>query len=188
MTDVDAAMRTQALDAALAELQQWGVDRFSIEGVAHRSHLDRGYLLQTWENKGQLIIDALLSYSDMMITAPDTGSLHGDLHELALSLAAYLNETVGRRIVRMLVVDSKSYTVDSETRLLFWSLRREVIETICRRATERSELRRDVNPMLALQLLTSPLHTFALYSDAPIDPGYCRAVADLVTRAVSTGA
>ncbi len=34
--ETDAAMRAIALDAALAELQQWGMDRFSIEGVAQR--------------------------------------------------------------------------------------------------------------------------------------------------------
>lgn len=186
MSETDAAMRAVALDAALAELQQWGMDRFSIEGVAQRSRLDRDYIHQTWGNKRDLILDALLSYNEMMTTAPDTGTLRGDLTELALAMGAYLNQPVGRRIVRMMVVDSKSYTVDIESRVAFWSLRREVIETVFDRAGRRGELRPDVRPVIALQLLTSPLHTFALFSNDDVDPGYCRAIADLVTRAVST--
>ncbi|KRE25695.1 TetR family transcriptional regulator [Mycobacterium sp. Soil538] len=188
MSDTDAAMRAIALDAALAELQQWGMDRFSIEGVAQRSRLEHDYIQRTWGGKRQLIIDALLSYSEMMTTAPDTGTLRGDLTELALWVGHYLNQPVGRRIVRMLVIDSKSYTVDIESRLAFWSLRRDVIETVLDRAARRGELRPGVRPTIALQLLTSPLHTFALFSNDDVDTGYCRAIADLVTRAVSAGA
>lgn len=180
-----ASAREQALEAALAELQQWGVDRFSIQGVAHRSRLDPAFLRTQWDTEQQLIIDALASYSELMISAPDTGSLHGDLTALALSLANYLNEPVGRRIARMLVVDSKSLAVDCDTRVTFYSMRREVIEVIFRRAADRGELRGDVKPIVALQLLTSPLHTFALYRDTPVDPAYCRAVADLVARAIT---
>ncbi len=87
----------------------------------------------------------------------------------------------------MLVVDPKSHTVDSQTRLAFFALRRGVVETIFRRASARGELRTDVTPVVALQLLTSPLHTLALFTDDGVAPGYCRAVADLVTRAVSAG-
>lgn len=75
----EAVAREKALDAALAELQQWGVDRFSIQGVALRTGLDPDFLHAQWNGEQQLIIDALSSYSHMMITPPDTGSLHGDL-------------------------------------------------------------------------------------------------------------
>ncbi|KMO71954.1 hypothetical protein MCHLDSM_04103 [Mycolicibacterium chlorophenolicum] len=187
VTDTDSAMRAIALDAALAELQQWGMDRFSIEGVAQRSRLEHDYIERTWGGKQQLILDALLSYSEMMTTTPDTGTLQGDLTELALWVGHYLNQPVGRRIVRMLVIDSKSYTVDIESRLAFWALRRDVIQTVLERAARRGELRSDVRPTVALQLLTAPLHTFALFSNDDVDPGYCRAIAELVTRAVSAG-
>lgn len=183
MSDDDAHDR--ALDAALEELQQWGVERFSVEGVAHRGHLDTAYLREHWGSESGLIVEALASYSQRMISPPDTGSLHGDLTELALSLANYLNDPVGRRIARMFVIDSKTQAADVRTRVAFYSMRREVIEVMFRRAAERGELRDDVKPVVALQLLTSPLHTFALYRDGPVDPAYCRMVADLVTRAIS---
>ncbi|MBB2991154.1 AcrR family transcriptional regulator [Mycolicibacterium iranicum] len=185
MSDTEAAQRAAAIDAALAEVQQWGVDRFRLEGVAQRAKLSPDYVRRTWATEQELIAEALLHYSKTMMTLPDTGSLHGDLVELALALAGYLNEPVGRRISRMLVIDSRSEAVDPNTRGHFWSVRRDMVECIFRRASERGELRSDVKPIVALQLLTSPLHTFALYSNDPISPEYCRTIADLVTRAIS---
>lgn len=187
MSDTDESRRAAALEAALDEVQQWGVDRFRIEGVAHRAKLSPDYVRQTWGSEQELIAEALLGYSQTMMRLPDTGSLHGDLTGLALALADYLNEPVGRRISRMLVIDSKSQAVDRSTRGQFWTVRRAIVEDIFRRAVERGELRDDVKHIVALQLLTSPLHTFALYSDDPIPPEYCRTIADLVTRAISTG-
>lgn len=184
-SEADESQRAAVLDAALAEVQQWGVDRFSIEGVAQRSGLTADYIRQTWTSKRQLIIDTLRTYSESMVPQSDTGSLHGDLTVLALSIGNHLNNEIGRRIARMLVVDSKSLVVDSDTRVQFWLLRRAAIEEIFERAAARGELRNDVKPLVALQLLTSPIHTLALYTDLPVDPDFCRTIADLVTRALS---
>lgn len=177
--------RTRALHAALAELQQWGMDRFSIEGTAHRSHLSPEYIRQNWPSERQLIVDALVDHNERAVAIPDTGSLRDDLITLSLSLADYLNDPVGRRIMRMLVVDSKSQAVDSETRRRFWKARLSVIAIIFTRAAERGELRSDTNAFVALQLLTSPLYTIALYSDLDVEPDYCRTIADAVVRALS---
>ncbi len=185
MSDADATLRASALAAALAEVQQWGVDRFSIEGAAQRGRLDPDYFRQNWASEHHLIVDALLDHSEGSVPVPDTGSLRGDLIALSLSVADSLNGSYGRRLLRMLVVDSRSQAVDSDTRGRYWSSRLRTIEVIFHRAAERGELHADVKPFVAIQLLLSPLHTVALYTDIPVDPDYCRAVADMVTRAVS---
>ncbi len=184
MSDADPARRAAAIEAALAELQQWGADRFSMEGVAHRSRVSPDFLMQTWPNERQLIVDAVLSYTDSMFALTDTGSLQGDLTDLAVAMAQYLNEPVGRRIARMMVIDSKSQVTDSQIRSRFWSLRQDTIQPILARAADRGEVRPDVSPAVALQLLTAPLHVVALYSEREIDPAYCRVLAALVTRAL----
>jgi AcrR family transcriptional regulator len=181
----DAAARAKALNAALVELQQWGVDRFSLEGVAYRSRLSPEYVHKTWTNEQELIVEALRNYTETTIALPDNGSLHRDLTELALALGAYLNQPVGRRITRMFVVDSRSLVIDSDTRMQFWAVRKSAIEEILRRAAERGELRSDVQPLVVLQLLTSPLNSVALYSDRAVAPDYCRTIAALVTRAIT---
>ena len=179
------SVREAALDAALDELQQWGVDRFSIEGAAHRAQLTPDFFRQTWGTERQLIVDALLNYTREITEMPDTGSLHGDLSALTHCIARYLNDPVGRRIARMMVVDSKSFEVDVETRAQFWATRQQAVDEILRRAEARGELRDDVRPTVVMQLVSSPLHTLALYSDRPETPEHRQAVADLVARAVT---
>ncbi|MDY6998560.1 MAG: TetR-like C-terminal domain-containing protein [Actinomycetota bacterium] len=176
--------RDAALSAALVELQQWGVERFSIEATAARARLSAEFVRETWGSERELIVEALLRHSEELVTPPDTGSLRGDLTEMALSLADYLNQPDGRRIARMIVIDSKSHEPDLETRRQFWALRQDSLEQMFRRAAERGELREDVDAALALQLLTAPLHNVALFSARPVTPDFCRAVADLVARAV----
>ena len=176
--------RAAALDAVLDELQQWGVDRFSVEGAAHRAQLETDFFRQTWGSERQLIVDALLNYTREITEIPDTGSLHGDLSALTHCIARYLNDPVGRRIARMMVIDSKSYEVDVETRTQFWSARQQPVHEILRRAHARGELSEDVNPTVVMQLVSAPLHTIALYSDRPATHDYCQAVADMVTRAL----
>lgn len=169
----------------MAELQQWGVDRFSIEGAAQRVHLSPEFIRQTWGGERQLIIDALLDFTHKVAETPDTGSLRGDLTELAYSIADYLNDPVGRRIARMMVVDSKSYEVDLETRGHFWALRQQTFDELLLRAAARGELREDVKPTAVAHLLSSPLHFVALYSEDTVTQNYCRSIADLVARALT---
>ena len=185
VSDVDVSTRARALDAALGELQRWGVDRFSFEGVAHRSHLSPDYVHKMWTSERELILEALRSYTTKMFSLPDTGSLHGDLTELAMNLGDYLNEPVARRIARMFVVDSKSMVVDADTRMQFWEIRQKVIEEVLERAAGRGEVLSDVKPVFVMHLLTSPLNAVALYTDQPLEPGFCRMIARMVTRAVS---
>ncbi|TRW79841.1 TetR family transcriptional regulator [Mycolicibacterium sp. 018/SC-01/001] len=185
MDDSDAAIRAVAVGAALEELRQWGVDRFSIEGVVQRCDLDAELVGRFWPSPHDLIAEALLSSASATIRTPDTGSLARDLDELADSMRTYLNDPDGRRIARMLVIDSKSHTVDQESRRLIWRRHLDMVTTILDRASARGEVRPGVEPVSVMELLSGPLKSCALYSNEPIAPDYCRSIADMVTRAVS---
>ena len=77
--------------------------------------------------------------------------------------------------------------VDADTRMQFWEIRQKVIEEVLERAAERGEVLSDVKPVFVMHLLTSPLNAVALYTDQPLEPGFCRMIARMVTRAVSAG-
>ena len=47
-------------------------------------------------------------------------------------------------------------------------------------------MRPDVDHFTVLELLFAPINMRALYTGEPVDETYCRTVADLVYRAVST--
>ncbi len=74
--------RDQAiLEAALRGLAELGYDRLSMEEIATRARAGKGALYRRWPSKAALVVDAIVAWREAQapITAPDTGSLRGDL-------------------------------------------------------------------------------------------------------------
>ena len=90
------------LDAAWAEFTDRGYDRFTIEAVAERAQTSRAVLYRRWPGKAELILAAAARAGVReSTTAPDTGSLRGDM----LALLRELNSaraTVGVGLILQL--------------------------------------------------------------------------------------
>jgi AcrR family transcriptional regulator len=171
------------MPAVLDELARWGVERFSIEALAERHHLDAAMIYHYWGNRQRLIVDAAVRDPDALRSATDTGSLQGDLLALARAVAADVNTAVGRTFHRAVVMDGRGYH-DAETRMLFWQQRFSVVRTVVDRARERGEMRDGVNTLAAVQIVLAPLYIFSLYSEDPVDDAYCVTIADLAWHAL----
>ncbi|ORW32649.1 TetR family transcriptional regulator [Mycobacterium paraense] len=181
---VPADVRARVMVAALDELSRWGVERFSIEALAERHHLDPAMIHRFWGNRQRLIVAAALADAEAYSSIADTGSLHGDLLALARKLADRINSPAGRAFMRALVMDRRG-PHDEETRMMVWEARFAVVREVIDRARKRGDLRDDVNTLAAVQTVLAPLNVRALYSDAPIDDRYCEAVADMAWHALA---
>ena len=181
---IPAEIRARVMDAALDELARWGVERFSVEALAERHHLDAAMIYGYWGDRQRLIVDAALVDAEALNFATDTGSLRGDLLALARSIAARINTDVGRTLLRALAMDRRGYH-NEDTRMKFWAARFAVVRAVVDRARERGELREGVDVLAGLQIVMAPLNIRALYSDAPIDDDYCVAIADLAWHALA---
>jgi len=181
---VPADIRAQVMPAALDELARWGVERFSIEAMAERHHLDPVMIHRYWGSRQRLLVDAALADAEAFTSATDTGSLRGDLLALARNAVVQLNTEEGRSFVRALVMDRRGYH-DEETRMMLWRARFVAVRAVVDRARERGELREGVNTLAAVQIVLAPLHVRILYSDMPIDDRYCAAVAEMAWHAIA---
>ncbi|MGO9971298.1 MAG: TetR/AcrR family transcriptional regulator [Solirubrobacteraceae bacterium] len=78
---LDPARDAAILQAALDGLADLGYDRLSMDEIATRAHAGKGALYRRWPSKAALVVDAILDWREAQapITAPDTGSLRGDL-------------------------------------------------------------------------------------------------------------
>src|SRR5208337_3396725 len=76
-------VRARVMPAVLDELARWGVERFSIEALAGRHHLDAAMVYRYWGGRQGLIFDAVLADVEALSSLTDTGSLRGDLLALA---------------------------------------------------------------------------------------------------------
>jgi AcrR family transcriptional regulator len=181
---IPADVRAQVMPAVLDELARWGVERFSVEALAERHHLDAAMIYRYWGDRQRLIVDAALADVDTLGPATDTGSLRGDLLALARHVVNRNNTEIGRTYLRALVMDSRGRH-DQETRMKYWRLRFAAMRGVMDRARERGELRDGVDPMAAVQMVLAPLNVRALYSDEIVDDHYCQSVADLAWHAVA---
>jgi AcrR family transcriptional regulator len=181
---IPADVRARVMPAVLDELARWGVERFSVEALAERHHLDAAMIYRYWGDRQRLIVDAALADIETLGPATDTGSLRGDLLVLARHVAGRNNTEVGRTFLRALVMDSRGRH-DQDTRMRYWRARFAAVRGVVDRARERGELREGVNTMAALQIVLAPLNIRALYSDELVDDDYCATIADLAWHALA---
>jgi AcrR family transcriptional regulator len=180
---VPADFRARVMPAVTDELARWGVERFSVEAMAERHHLDAAMVYRYWGDRQRLIVDAAIADVEGLSSAADTGSLRGDLFALARAMTDRLNTDVGRTMVRAVMIDRPGHH-DEETRMMFWGARFNVVRAVVDRARERGELREGVNTLAAVLTILAPLNIRALFSDEPIDDGYCAAIADMAWHAL----
>ena len=181
---IPADIRARVMPAVIDELARWGVERFSIEALAERHHLDATQIYRYWGDRQRLIVDAALADFEALSSATDTGSLRGDLLALARSVTDRVNTEVGRTRLRAFVMDGRGYH-DEETRMKFWQARFAVVRAFVDRARERGELREGVDTLAAVQIVMAPLQIRALYTDAAVYEDFCAAIADLAWHAVA---
>jgi AcrR family transcriptional regulator len=182
---IPADIRARVVPAVLDELAHWGVERFSVEALAERHHIDAAMIYRHWGDRQRLIVDAALGDGEAFRSATDTGSLRGDLVALARTVAARINTEVGRTFLRALVMDSRGRH-DDGIRMMFWRGRFAVVRTVVDRARERGELREGVDTLAAVQIVLAPLNIRALYSDDAVEDDYCVAIADLAWHALTS--
>ncbi|MBI2699816.1 MAG: TetR/AcrR family transcriptional regulator C-terminal ligand-binding domain-containing protein [Mycobacterium sp.] len=181
---IPADLRARVMPAVLDELARWGVERFSVEAMAERHHLDVATIYHHWGNRQQLIVDAAVRDGEVFRSTIDTGSLRGDLLALARAIAADVNTPEGRTFHRVMVMDSRGDHHDGETRMMFWQHRFSVIRSVVDRARARGELRPGVRTVTAIQIVTAPIYVRSLYMEDPVDDAYCVAIADLAWHAL----
>jgi hypothetical protein len=118
------------------------------------------------------------------IVAPDTGSLRSDMHALTKIVARNLNTSLGRSLLRALVIDDRGLCSD-ETGMVFWRQRSDAVRMVLDHAAERGEMRDGVDTVWAVQLTLAPINVRAQYTQEPIPDAYCEVIADLAWHAIA---
>jgi Tetracyclin repressor-like, C-terminal domain len=177
-------VRESVLAAAYDEITRWGIDRFSIVSLAGRHELDPELIRHHWGGEADLILDVFVGWPDI-VTAPDTGSLRSDLLALATGMAIYVSTEVGRRLQSAHVILNPDHPT-ADIRRAIWRARGSTLRSVVDLARQRGELREGVDSLTVLELLFAPINMRALFTGEPIDDEYCRALSDMVWRAVTS--
>ncbi|MBK3563647.1 MULTISPECIES: TetR-like C-terminal domain-containing protein [unclassified Streptomyces] len=162
-----ARVRADVLRSTLEVLAENGTSGLTMSEIARRSGVHATSIQRRWGAPQNLVLDALLSYSQEHLPVPDTGNLRDDMVALARLIAAYLDTPLGIALAQAMATAEEDPQL-TESRALFWQSRYDVTRIIVDRAVDRHELPADADHQLALELLVAPLHFRALLIRQPV--------------------
>ncbi len=177
--------RDLILHAALDELGFRRAAGFSIEGVAARAGVEPALIEQWWPNSPALLAETVTSYASRHAPLPpDTGTLHGDLLEYALSYATMASTPKGRRIVDAMILRPGDWDVMG-VREAYLAARRDFAAVLVQRGIDRGQCRPGTDPGRLIETLTLAVCLPVLVYDRPINADDCRHAVDMVMHGVS---
>ncbi|MEU5371427.1 TetR/AcrR family transcriptional regulator [Streptomyces sp. NPDC005951] len=182
-------------DAALALVTEVGYRRTTIEGIAARAGVGKQTIYRWWPSKAAVLMDAFLDLAGRSAEEagsggetpsehaaqglPDTGDLVADLKLVLRATVDELNDPVLEAPTRALtaegIVDAK-LGAEFVHQLLDPQLALYV--TRLRAAQEAGDVRADVDPRIALELLIGPLMHRWLLRTLPLTHAYADEIVD----------
>lgn len=162
------------LQAALELVVEDGLRGTTIEGIAARAGVGKTTIYRRWRTKEELFMEALQAIA-FALPDPDTGSLRGDVETIIAFNLEHATRNAALLMPRLMVEAADDPDLFAVMQQVLVEPRREVLRTILRRAVERGEMREDVDPEVAIDLLIGPFIYAVLVTGADL-----RAVAERV--------
>lgn len=132
-----------------------------MDAVARRAGVGKSTVYLRWHDKDALLTDAVRLRSQQ-VAVVDTGSLAGDLTELATSIFENISSAEGWANLRV-VMDSASTTEKlGQFTEEVGTVHRTVITTIFARARTRGEVTRSLDPLAVTDVIYGAAFFFAL--------------------------
>ena len=132
--------RLAALNATLELLGERGYAELTVEAVAERSGVHKTTLYRRWESAEGLVAAALLMGTEQEWTAPDTGSLEGDLRGINLELVHYFTSPGERELPTASISAAFLSTRAADALREFYVDRHARSAVVVDRAVERGEV------------------------------------------------
>ncbi|MEH2379778.1 MAG: TetR/AcrR family transcriptional regulator [Nostoc sp.] len=176
------------LQATLDLLAEVGYESMSIEAIASRAGVGKTTIYRRYTSKEELVADAIESLRDDL-AIPDTGSFWGDMDILINNAAKKIDSPLGRQTLALIISTASSNPQFAE---VYWTkytkLRREAFAKILQRAKSRSEIHKDADVDLIIDLVSGSLY-YALIFKPTTEPveAYMRRTMNLLLKGIGSG-
>lgn len=152
-----------------------GVEGLTIAAIAARAGVAETSVYRRWKSPPELIAAAVSDMAETGNPAPDSGSLPGDLEQLAQQIAENLALPGIARLLGAAVAMSADAEV-AVNRDRFWEIRFELSSVVIDRGIERGELPAGVNAHDIIETLVAPLYFRVLVTNRPVDSSFIRTI------------
>ncbi|MFD5267779.1 TetR/AcrR family transcriptional regulator [Streptomyces sp. NPDC058335] len=178
---------TEAIRAAVfEELATVGYARMSIEGIARRAGVGKTAVYRRWRSKLHLVLDIVSAIAVQGLPAPETGSLEGDLRVLYEVTSRALRHPIASQIIPDLQAEAaRNPEIAEAMQKALRDGQEGVALKIVAAATQRGEVRGELDDELALDLISGPLYWRSVVIRSPKLPkGYLGALARATAEAI----
>lgn len=171
-----AKNRDAVLKATLEALTEFGPNGLSFSEIGRRAGVHATSIQRRWGSLENVLLEAVLAYSEKKLPIPDTGSLRDDLVAFFQSLVRYLATPIGETVLRTLAsAETEPSLAANRARII--KARYDATVVMAERAAERGELNPKIDPRLAIELAVAPINLRKL-SHQPIEDDFVEKVID----------
>lgn len=168
------------LGSTVEALAEVGYERLSFDDVAARAGVHKTTLYRRWPSKPELVLDALHARSDLIVEMPDTGRVADDLVTFLRTVAANVTTPIGRALVLATLQTGHEADDASSLRHRFWDERFERVRTRLDHARQAGQLPADIDGVLLVEALVSPIFFRTFIRGEPVDARYLRSLVHTV--------
>jgi AcrR family transcriptional regulator len=181
--------RTRAAVAAAvqAELLEVGYGATTIDRIAKRAGVAKTTVYRRWGSVSQLVVDMFADAARAQIPVADTGSIEGDLRELARSSVALLLNPANRAVIDIVVSEAVHNPSARDTLTTFFAARVANASVIVRRAVERGEVPAGTDAAEVIRLVGAPYYARLYITGDPIGMDDADRAAAVVALAARSG-
>ncbi len=178
--------RAAVLRATSELLHEVGLRAMTTEEIASRSGASKATIYKWWPNKYAVAIDAFLSEMMAESSDPDTGSARDDLTAVVRGLLHFYTGPSGRVFAQLVGEAQADPSIQRELRTNLVDSRRDLFRSIWDRGVDRGELRADVDPDTALDLVVGPALYRLMIGHAPLSDEAADALVDAAIRGLAS--
>ena len=176
------------LAATLAELTGNGYAALTVENVARRAGVHKTTIYRRWNDRDNLVADAVANLAATEVPFPDTGNIDTDLRRLARSFVAFLNSPTGKAIAAATLSDANRLPGIADAKHQFFADRFQRAQPIISGAIARGELPAGTDPAELVRTLVAPIYLRLLVTAEPIDQTTADNAAKVTLAAARAGA
>jgi AcrR family transcriptional regulator len=175
--------RRAVLNACTELLRDSGLRAMTTDQIAGRSGVSKATIYKWWPSKYAVAVEAFLSQMYAESPDPDTGSAYEDFLVAVRGMVRFYASPSGRIFAQLVAEAQSDPAVAAELRDRLVASRRSMMRAVWDRGVERGELRADIDPEIAIDLLFGPAMYRLVAGHAPLD----ETSADAIVRSAMRG-
>ncbi len=170
------------LDAFRELLISEGFDKVRMEHVAARAKVSKATIYRHWPKKQDLALELLLELATPHLAVPDVGDTRTELLATVLGPMRALTETDYGPVTRELLSEiARNPDLGDPFRASVIQIRRDEVARVIARGVRRGDLRPDVDPTVATEMLVGPVYWRLLFGGT-LDAAFAELIVDEVLQ------